>query len=347
MTGRISDEQWEEIRPLVAEENHRSVRVVSVGFSVMMVIMLVASCFSPTMRKARPLYAVMMACSLVLYVVARHVRPTDEHAVGTLTYATISGLLIYSTMLGTIFNADQVATAFPAFVLVSPMLFTDRRRKIVVCIAIHTFVFVCMALAFDDRFFVADDIVNSCVFSAVSIGINSYMLKVKLEQEYAQKRLSELSEQDLLTGVRNRNSYEQALSGYETGNERSLTCIFADLNGLHELNEESGHSVGDDKLKCVASALRAAFGTENTYRIGGDEFVVFCRDLDAAQVASKVAAMRLETESMDCHVSFGTATAEAPDVDVNRLVRLAEKNMYRDKCLYYERTGHDRRGRTD
>lgn len=345
--SHLTDEQWELIRPNVARENRPNIIVVSAAFSIMMAVMLLASCFSAMMRNGRILYAIALVFSLLVCVVAIHVKPSDERRIGFLTYVTISSLLVYSTVLGTFFNSDLVATAFPAFVLASPLLFTDRRRRIILCILINTAFFVCMSLIFDNPAFVVDDIVNSCLFSAVSIGINSYMLNVKLQQEYAQLKLAELSEKDLLTGVRNRNSYEQALSEYPLRCKRSLGCVYADLNGLHELNERSGHETGDRMLKCLSAALREAFGKEDTYRIGGDEFVVFACDLDEGQIRSKVEEARRLAEGSSCHASFGVAVSEAPNIDVAELTRRAERQMYGEKRRYYNQPGVERRGMRD
>lgn len=345
--SHITDEQWERIRPNVARENRRSIIVVSAAFSIMMAVMLLASCFSAMMMNARILYATALVLSLLMCVVAIRVKPSDERKIGFLTYVTISPLLVYSTILGTSFNSDLVATAFPAFVLASPLLFTDRRWRIILCILINTVFFVCMSLIFDNPAFVVDDIVNSCLFSAASIGINSYMLNMKLHKEYAQLKLAELSEKDLLTDIKNRNSYEQAILQRPWRCKKSLGCVYADLNGLHELNEKAGHATGDKMLKCLSSALREVFGREYTYRIGGDEFIVFVRDLSEEQIKAKVEEVRCLTEKCSCHASFGIAVAEVPNIDIADLAKRAEQQMYGDKRRYYDQPGVERRGMRD
>ena len=344
---RISDEDWEQIKPAIAKENRHNILVVSFAFALMMALTPLASQFSLRIRNARNLYLVALCASLVIHWLTSRVQPDNVRAIAVLTYMMISLLLIYATVLGTVFAAGQVATAFPAFVLASPLLFSDRRRHIIICILIHTVFFVCMAAAFDDANLFADDIINSCVFSAISIAINSYMLTVKFSQEYSQLRLAELSSKDMLTNVKNRNSYEQALKDAPKSCDQSLICVFADLNGLHELNEVSGHAVGDAMLKCVGSTLRDVFGDDDTYRIGGDEFVVFVHDMDESEVKSRVEIARRKTEEESCHVSFGVAQAQMPDIDITDLVKRAERQMYSDKRRYYEREGIDRRGRLD
>ena len=167
----------------------------------------------------------------------------------------------------------------------------------------------------------------------------------KMASLYAELKLAELSAKDLLTGTKNRNSYEQAIFEYPMSCERNLYCVFADLNGLHELNETTGHESGDKMLKCVGNAMVAAFGEKDTYRIGGDEFVSFACDIDEKQVLAKVHAVRCMTEERSCHVSLGVAEAKAPNIDMIDLVKHAERQMYGDKRHYYEREGKDRRGR--
>lgn len=341
-------EQWNEIRPAVSSENRRCILVVSAGFGAMMAIMLVASRFIMRMRAATVLYVAMIFIALAIFAITAHVKPEDERGIDILVYLTICTTLVYSTILGTAFSTDQVATAYPAFVLAAPLLFTDRASKIGTCIVANTLLFVVMALAFDEPAFVANDIMNSCIFAGVSIGINFYTLNVKIQQECAKIRLSELSSKDLLTHVRNRNSYEQVLSEYPLRCRKALCCIFADLNGLHELNEVAGHAAGDAMLKCVSTELRSIFGEDSVFRIGGDEFVVFiCDKSSEKEVASQVEEVYRRLESRSCHVSFGIAWQKAPILGMAELIKRAERQMYVSKRRYYEQAGIDRRGRRD
>lgn len=343
----VPDEQWDEIQQSVSEENHRNLLAASLAFVAMLLALILLSPLSLKLTLSRPLYEIMIVSSLVVYAVTRHVRADDWKAVRFLTYLMISMFLAYATVLGTVFSTGQIATAFPAFVLASPLLFTDRRRHINVCIVIHTAFFVCMALAFDSPNLIADDIINSCLFAIVSMAINSYLIGIKLRNEYAQLQLAELGRKDLLTGVKSRNSYERALLEYPTRCKLSLSCIFADLNGLHELNEKAGHANGDEMLKCVSAALKTAFGADDVYRIGGDEFVVLACDIGEKELRLKVEHARRLTERQSCHVSFGASRSEVPIPDVNELVKRAELEMYADKRRYYEQEGIDRRGRRD
>lgn len=143
---------------------------------------------------------------------------------------------------------------------------------------------------------------------------------------------------DLLTNLKNRNAYEQILARYETDLPDCLSCVYADANGLHELNNSQGHAAGDRMLRSVADAFVEAFGQEGVYRIGGDEFLVFA-EMNLEDAAKKALEAKEKVQKAGYHVSVGTASGEVSAVAG---VKVAEKRMYEDKRRYYMEHG-DRR----
>lgn len=88
-----------------------------------------------------------------------------------------------------------------------------------------------------------------------------------------------MSYTDSLTGLKNRNAYIEELEKLE----KSKCCIgiiFADINGLKNINDNFGHKKGDSLISASAEALKSVFddGNSSFYRIGCDEFVVFCKE---------------------------------------------------------------------
>lgn len=145
---------------------------------------------------------------------------------------------------------------------------------------------------------------------------------------------------DLLTGLRNRNAYEQTLAQYEAQLPACLACIYADANGLHELNNSQGHAAGDRMLKTVADTLAEVFGEGKVYRIGGDEFLAFAEmDLDSASKEAQEAKEKVVEEGY--YVSIGAASGEEYG-DIAAVIKAAEQRMYVDKKRYYMEHG-DRR----
>ena len=155
---------------------------------------------------------------------------------------------------------------------------------------------------------------------------------------YNLKKFDELKEQgekDALTGLYNRNRYEADLPHIRKIAAKSLACIYIDVNGLHELNNTKGHELGDIMLKAVADQIKKHFGTEYTYRIGGDEFLVFVPDEEQEKLERKCILLSEELQKEYYHISVGLQwQTEVPSLTM--LVKAAEKKMYDEKRKYYE-----------
>ncbi|HIQ74950.1 MAG TPA: diguanylate cyclase [Candidatus Cottocaccamicrobium excrementipullorum] len=152
----------------------------------------------------------------------------------------------------------------------------------------------------------------------------------------------EQGEKDRLTGLYNRNRYEADLPRIKTRYRKSLACVYLDVNGLHELNNAKGHSAGDTMLKTVAMEIRKQFGADLTYRIGGDEFLVFVPDAPEAETDRKLRKLAETLEKEDYHISAGVQWEEEIS-SIASLIKAAEKKMYAAKKAYYDQEVHDRR----
>lgn len=89
-----------------------------------------------------------------------------------------------------------------------------------------------------------------------------------------------LSQEDCLTGLANRRSFDEYLAGLETAPDvkGNMALVFMDLNGLKYVNDQFGHSVGDELIIAAARCIENAFSEMGTcYRIGGDELLPFCQ----------------------------------------------------------------------
>lgn len=92
--------------------------------------------------------------------------------------------------------------------------------------------------------------------------------------ELGKQNLQHKAEHDALTGLWNRQAFEQ-LKGYLSESLQPLTLILVDVDTFKNVNDTYGHETGDRALKRVANLLKEHFRS-NDYpiRIGGDEFAV-------------------------------------------------------------------------
>ena len=136
--------------------------------------------------------------------------------------------------------------------------------------------------------------------------------------------------------VRECNLYNCYLVLFKLVGRLFLTCVYIDVNGLHELNNTHGHEEGDKMLRTVACILREIFGEEDSYRIGGDEFVAFALDSPDTELNENIERFVRQVEEAGYSVAVGTASHSAGGIDIDALVKKAEQRMYLDKSRHYE-----------
>lgn len=172
-----------------------------------------------------------------------------------------------------------------------------------------------------------------------TLEVMTFILSSEIANYLLLDRLKILSSRDMLTGVANRNEMNdvvEALSNKTEHPGESVGILFADLNGLKEVNDVDGHDDGDRLLKNAARVLCGLFEPSQIFRAGGDEFVVIVNGITEAELAEKAAAVKDAEKRFD-DVSFAIGTCVVADsADVRLALHNADERMYADKRAYYE-----------
>lgn len=155
------------------------------------------------------------------------------------------------------------------------------------------------------------------------------------------KNMKEIYRQDSLTGLLNRNAYDSDVEQLRSADIGAVVCVYADMIGLHEVNNHLGHKQGNRMLCEFADAARAFFGDDRLYRIGGDEFVIISSAHTQAQTRKQLNYMRERLHTQDCEISVGVASSESTS-DLPKIIEQAENEMRREKKEYYVRGGSKR-----
>ncbi len=176
-----------------------------------------------------------------------------------------------------------------------------------------------------------------------------------------QRQLEQIAHYDALTGLPNRvllsDRLHQAIAHAKRYNSL-IAVAFFDLDGFKEVNDQHGHSTGDQLLvKLAKRAKRALRGGDSLARLGGDEFVAVLQDLGEFEDSVPVLDRLLRAISEPVYVqgtelqisaSLGvTFYPQEENIDADQLIRQADQAMYIAKQSGKNRyhifdTDHDR-----
>jgi len=160
----------------------------------------------------------------------------------------------------------------------------------------------------------------------------------------AKERALDLAFQDPLTNLSNQRYMRIQFDNAQMLARRAqqmLALIYIDLDNFKPINDRAGHRVGDEVLKTMAMRLQhATRGTDICARVGGDEFVAICTQLeheaDARNIAQKLLrefTMPVEVEGRHYQLgaSIGISLYPQHGETLDELLEHADKAMYRAK----------------
>ena len=170
------------------------------------------------------------------------------------------------------------------------------------------------------------------------------------ELAISHRRLEQVALTDMLTDLPNRRSGMSSLDQAWQASSRSgtpLAALLIDIDHFKKINDQHGHAVGDIVLKQVAKAIQeSARKDDSICRLGGEEFLIICRNTDLKSAFHAAERLRNTIRSLatrggeftiETAVSIGVACKEPDMLNADALVNAADKALYHAK-----NTGRDR-----
>ena len=163
----------------------------------------------------------------------------------------------------------------------------------------------------------------------------------ELEQELNQ--VSELVQQDQLTGALNRRGMDATFEREATRADRShhpLCVALLDIDNFKRLNDTLGHQAGDQALVHLSSVIKETLRpSDSVARYGGEEFIIVLPEVGLEEAAATVERLQRElTKKFFLHendrvlVTFSAGVAQrAPEESQEDVIGRADKAMYEAK----------------
>ena len=176
------------------------------------------------------------------------------------------------------------------------------------------------------------------LMEAVSYFLASEFSRLRLIHELENKSIY-----DSLCGVKNRSAMEMTIKKSKKRNY-SIGIIYADANGLKQINDTKGHEAGDELLKKISTIMKLRVNRDYVYRVGGDEFVIAIPKMERQDFLDICHALQKDFEeaegiSVAMGWEWGTTSAE-----IEMIMKTADKLMYEDKANYYRKNNRRRSG---
>ncbi len=150
---------------------------------------------------------------------------------------------------------------------------------------------------------------------------------------------------DPLTGLANRRLLEERMYQLAAMCERSgvgFEIFYVDLDAFKPVNDNYGHSVGDQLLVAVGGRLQSQTRQYDTVaRVGGDEFIVLTpgsmrrleREAFVTRLSERVSKdFEFSGTFIDVRASIGSASFPKDAMTVEDLLRVADGRMYAQKA---------------
>ena len=174
-------------------------------------------------------------------------------------------------------------------------------------------------------------------------GLSVYFRDIT-ERKRTEERLSYLAQYDQLTGLPNRALFRDRLELAVARARREghlVAVMFLDLDRFKDINDNLGHSVGDEILVQVATRFKENLRDVDTIsRLAGDEFTFIIEGATRAEQVTAVADKILKTFSQPMNASgheiyvtgsIGIALSESGVNDVDEMLKNADIAMYHAK----------------
>ena len=144
---------------------------------------------------------------------------------------------------------------------------------------------------------------------------------------------------DSLTGLYNRNYWEQLKSGaLDTYPSHGFALIIIDVDNLKYINDNKGHLAGDKAIRIVGKSIRESIRKQDiAIRYGGDEFFILLANTKKAIVEKVINRIkenirkRGKKENIRIEISAGTACSDCT-CEMEKVITIADSKLYKEKA---------------
>ena len=329
--------------PKIRESNRITVACISCFATILILAMYISTYFVEGIQANRTVYLIGIGMSIVVFISALCLAKDCAWMVRMLICAAYFIFYTYGILIGTVTDPGEKTVTFMVMLVFLPVLFIDRPIYSIFTTSIYMVVFIYLCNKTKTGAVLQNDTIDAIVFGLLGLISGMMINRGKVHGYILENELKDASCFDRLTRMHNRNAYEDCLEDISSYANDNLACVYIDVNGLREINNSKGHARGDEMLKTIAEEIQNYFGEEFSFRVGGDEFIIFIPDANQFDIEYGLYKLIKGVEAKGYHVASGFEIATIKELSVDKLISAAEKKMYNNKKQFYKDAKNNRR----
>lgn len=232
---------------------------------------------------------------------------------------------------------------FPLYLALIPALFILKQSQIISLTGALAALDIILTIRYKDSSVISHDVftvVAAFVFSAsVSFPIHSSRLK----NFKVNKTLQDLSDTDSLSGIWNKQKIETEVREFIDSEPEGVWAVaILDVDDFKRVNDVHGHDKGDKVVASIGSQLKGIQKGGNFVagRIGGDEFIVLCKDCKTdknpviifEKLRTRISSAIKENADIDLTISVGLfISEESTQTSFEHVFKNADRALYEAK----------------
>ena len=228
--------------------------------------------------------------------------------------------------------------------LVVKSFMSKNKKNIPHCIGV---IAICICAALDILLYRVSGQMETSYFTKMAFLIFIFVEGIQIMIKYLEQHeknmkvelLSKLAYQDGLTELPNRTSFMEDMVDLESHKQTTGLIAMFDVNNLKKVNDELGHTYGDQMIIMAASVIFSSFGSiGKCYRIGGDEFVFISKDTNEESFLKQYHVMLKQIEEINrqknpftLSIAMGYSLINNEEKSMSEILDEADTNMYENK----------------
>ena len=282
------------------------------------------------------LFVVITLSMAIWFGIRRRIRERE-----TVSFYVWTGMILTAdAVFETAVEPNRMGVIFMILLLALPCSILDAPFRVILFTTAASVVYVALSMVYFDGEVFMSNLIRLILVNVLSAIGSVHMSGIQIDLIRQNRNTLDTAEHDGLTWILNRRGGEVTINSCLKRGEGGAFLLI-DVDNFKHINDTYGHRTGDLVLQSVAAVVCAIFRSDDVVmRMGGDEFVVYARNLQdetiirkrLEEIREEIQDIVLSEENQDCvSVSIGCVINRGNYKDYSEIYTAADAVQYQAK----------------